>query len=111
MTSAGQRKTQETETPTLDSFIEETAEAAYLSEPSDEEEANDNFPAHEILLGCIWRDTESAQQRVGLIDDAPFGASRDDARGRQELDFSDDRRGARGFLDEDMDPGDGAVGF
>ena len=111
MTSAGQRKTQETETPTLDSFIEETAEAAYLSEPSDEEEANDNFPAHEILLGCIWRDTESAQQRVGLIDDAPFGASRDDARGRQELDFSDDRRGARGLPPEFIEQLEKEYGF
>lgn len=92
---------QETETNTLDSFIEETAEAAYLSEPSDEEEANDNFPAHEILQGCIWRDTESAQQRVGLVDEEALSEPRDDIRERRELDFSDDRLGARGFLDEE----------
>ncbi|MDF2368933.1 hypothetical protein [Sneathiella sp.] len=89
---------------TPDNFIEETAEAAYLVPPSEEEEANDNFPAHEILQGCIWRDTESAQQRLDLTEAAGISDRAEDATGWQELDFSEDRRRARGFLDEETGP-------
>ncbi len=87
-----------------ESFIEESAEAAYLAYPGEEEEANDNFPAHEILQGCIWRDVESSQQKVGIFEEETFGERSADLDRRGELNFAEDRRGARGFLDEETSP-------
>ena len=103
MTTAGQLSKNEA-AMTPEAFIEETAEAAYLVPPSEEEEANDNFPVHEILQGCIWRDAASAHQRHGLTEEAGVIDRAEDATGRQELDFSEGRRGARGFLDEETGP-------
>ncbi|MEX1034655.1 MAG: hypothetical protein WDZ54_01770 [Sneathiella sp.] len=87
--------------PDSDAFIEDSAEAAYLSYDGEEVEANDNFPAHEILQGCIWRDTESSQSLTGLGEESPMAERDDELSRRGELDFSEDRRGGRGFLDED----------
>ncbi|WP_339632462.1 hypothetical protein [uncultured Sneathiella sp.] len=84
-----------------DAFIEESAEAAYLSYDGEEIEANDNFPAHEILMGCIWRDTETSRARAGLEEESRPEERNDDLNRRGELDFSDERRGGRGFLDEE----------
>ena len=110
MRTAQQLKMKDKETSAPDSFIEETAEAAYLVHPpeDDEAEANDNFPAHEILQGCIWRDAESSQQKVGLLEESSLGDREEDVSRRGELDFSDARHGARGFLDEEtgMDAGE-----
>ncbi|WP_340149976.1 hypothetical protein [uncultured Sneathiella sp.] len=86
-----------------DAFIEESAEAAYLSYDGEEVEANDNFPAHEILQGCIWRDTETTRTRTGLEEESRLDERSDDLNRRGELDFSDPRRGGRGFLDEETE--------
>ncbi len=94
-----------------DNFIEETAEAAYLVPPSEEEEANDNFPAHEILQGCIWRDTESSQQRMGLLEETVIADCVEEVTSREELDFSDTRRRARGFLDDEAGPDNEGTDF
>ncbi|MCF8467406.1 MAG: hypothetical protein K9G33_08410 [Sneathiella sp.] len=84
-----------------DALIEESAETAYLHYSGEEEEANDNFPAHEILQGCIWRDTASSQRLAGASDEGMQDDGSYDEGDRRTLDFSDRRRGSRGFLDDE----------
>lgn len=83
-------------------LIERNAEDPYLHYSGEEEEANDNFPDHEILQGCIWRDTESSQQRIGLQEEGGIADHAEEMISGRELDFSDDRRRVRGFLDDEV---------
>lgn len=70
-------------------------------EEDGEGESEGLMPLHEILQGCIWRDAESVRQKSGLLEAEgdDFGLAEPDRW--KELDFSTERRGARGFLDED----------
>ncbi|WP_373087020.1 hypothetical protein [Sneathiella sp.] len=84
-----------------EAWFTESAEASYLVYSGDEEEANDNFPAHEVLQGCIWRDAASTRpQGDGAEREEAFEALAEDEN-RRTLDFTDAARGTRGFLDEE----------
>ncbi|TNE36259.1 MAG: hypothetical protein EP348_07260 [Alphaproteobacteria bacterium] len=79
-----------------------SAEEAYLFLADEEEDgANDNFPVHEVLQGCIWRDGATRPH-----DGPPAGEdafTMEEEGRRRALDFSERYRGHRGFLDEERE--------
>ena len=82
-------------------IVEESAEEIHLAYLGGEEEANDNFPDHEVLQGCIWRDAESSLRRSGLREESASYERREDLDRHGELDFSENRNGSRGYLEDD----------
>ncbi len=88
----------------LADYVVLTGEEDGEEEARDAASDNDAFPLHELLQGCIWRDAESAQAKAGILDVDGYDLSASDADRWRELDFSEERRGARGFLDEEWLP-------
>ncbi|USG59922.1 hypothetical protein NBZ79_12120 [Sneathiella marina] len=73
------------------------AEIGLLAASDPEEAANDNAPLLDVVKGAVWRDVQSLQAKAGAMEDGPTVATREDLF---ELDFTPQRSGMRGFLDE-----------